>query len=339
MLDLANGTPSTPRDYSACSGCNLCLLVCPVWRRTHDFALTPHGRAKALQSGATAGDIAASVQSCTLCAACEPVCPEEIPLVAMTLELRRRLPRPAAMADLLAGIEKRVSPSAVPARNSSTVLLPGPALRDRAPALARVRALLQESGATEIGADDGADIALALEAGAAIARGRLDQFLRPLHGVRKIVIADGLLLRHLRPLLPGSKIVGLGEALSGLAAVRSALRADDLYVIEARAFHADYQRLVRYYDSLRAAAGCSFNLDLQRIAIPATARSLPQRLGLEAVDDGVQLRWILQGRKVARIVAESMEDRAAFEAVSALPVVHLADLADDEVPLERVRSV
>ncbi|MCJ7838273.1 MAG: hypothetical protein MUP61_03525, partial [Burkholderiales bacterium] len=80
---------------------------------------------------------------------------------------------------------------------------------------------------------------------------------------------------------------------------------------------------------LRAAAGCSFNLDLQRIAIPAAARSLAQRLGLEPMDDGVQLRWILQGRKVTRIVVESMEDRAAFQGVSALPVVHLADLADD----------
>ncbi|MBK5105419.1 MAG: 4Fe-4S dicluster domain-containing protein [Burkholderiales bacterium] len=329
MLTLAKSTLRAPRDYSACSGCNLCLLVCPVWRRTHDFSMTPHGRAKALQFGADASDIAASVQSCTLCAACEPVCPEEIPLVAMTLDLRRQLPRPAAMADLLAAMEKPGSPSAAMAVPSATVLLPGTALRDRPSTLARVRALLQESGAAAIGADDGADIALALEAGAAIPQRRLDRFLRPLHGVKKIVVADGLLLRHMQPLLPGSKIIGVGEALSGLAAVRSALRANDLYVIEARAYHADYQRLVRYYDSLRAAAGCAFNLDLQRIAIPATARSLPQRLGLDAIDDGVQLRWILQGRKVTRIVVESMEDRAAFQGVSALPVVHLADLADD----------
>ncbi|MBE0624801.1 MAG: (Fe-S)-binding protein [Burkholderiales bacterium] len=329
MLDLAKSTLRAPRDYSACSGCNLCLLVCPVWRRTHDFSLTPHGRAKALQFGAAAGDIAASVQSCTLCAACEPVCPEEIRLVAMTLDLRRQLPQPAAMADLLAGMQTRASPSAAPALSSATVLLPGPALRDRPSTLARVRALLQRSGATALGADDGADIALALEAGGEIAQRRLDRFLRPLHGVKKIIVADGLLLRHLQPLLPGSKIIGVGEALSGLAAVRSALRAKDLYVIEARAYHADYQRLVRYYDSLRAAAGCSFNLDLQRIAIPAAARSLPQRLGLEAVDDGVQLRWILQGRKVTRIVVESMEDRAAFEQYGECPVVHLADLVDD----------
>ena len=40
-------------DYAACSGCSLCLLVCPVWRRRRDdLRLTPHGRAKALQHGA-----------------------------------------------------------------------------------------------------------------------------------------------------------------------------------------------------------------------------------------------------------------------------------------------
>jgi ferredoxin len=326
MLDLAKSTLSAPRNYSACSGCNLCLLVCPVWRRTQDFDLTPHGRAKALQFGADAGDIAASVRSCTLCAACEPVCPEEIPLVAMTLDLRRQLQQPAAMGDLLARMEKRVSPSAV---SSATVLLPGSALRDRPTTLARAQALLQQSDAAAIGADDGADIAIALEAGAAIPQRRLDRFLQQLHGVKKIVVADGLLLRYMRPLLPGSTIISLGVALSGLAAVRSALRANDLYVIEARAYHADYQRLVRYYDSLRAAAGCAFNLDLQRIAIPAAARSLPQRLGLEAVDDGVQLHWILQGRKITRIVVENMEDLTAFEQLGGWPVVHLADLADD----------
>jgi hypothetical protein len=114
-----------------------------------------------------------------------------------------------------------------------------------------------------------------------------------------------------------------------LTALRGALRASDLYVIEPRAYHADYQRLVKYYDALRSAAGCTFNLDLQRIAIPAVARSLPQRLGLEAIDDKVQTRWILQGRNIARIVVESAEDGAAFEQVSACPVVHLADLADD----------
>jgi hypothetical protein len=212
---------------------------------------------------------------------------------------------------------------------SPAVLLPGAALREHAATVARAQALLGGTGAISIADDDGADIALALEAGMAIPAPRLERFVRPLRGLKNIVVADGLMLRHLREWLPRSKSIGLGLALSGLAAVRRALRAGDLYVIEPRAYHADYQHLVKHYDGLRRTTGCTFNLDLQRIAIPATARSLPQRLGLESIDDTVQTRWILQGRNITRIVVESMEDSAAFARVSDRPVVHLADLADD----------
>src|SRR5216117_3349495 len=71
-----------------CSGCGLCLLVCPVWREARDVRLTPKGRARAIQHGATRDDLAASVARCTLCGACEPACPEELPLVDMLMELR-----------------------------------------------------------------------------------------------------------------------------------------------------------------------------------------------------------------------------------------------------------
>ena len=217
--------------------------------------------------------------------------------------------------------------------STRTVLLPGQALRKHPETLARVAALLEFAGKITVGDDDGSDIALALEAGVAVPAQRLKRFLAPLRRRKKIIVADGLLLRHLKLWLPKSKITALGEALSGLAAVRHGLRATDLYVIEPRAYHADYQRLVRYYDRLRIDHGCAFNLDLQRIAIPATARSLPQRVahsrGLAAPDDGAQARWILEGRKITRIVVESVEDAAAFEPASDCPVVHLADLADD----------
>ncbi len=313
-----------PADFAACSGCGLCLLVCPVWRRDRDFGLTPLGRARALQHGAVAAGMSASIQSCTLCAACEPACPEEIGLVEMTLDLRRRLPQhlPPPM------VEQTARPAA-PRPAAATVLLPGPALRAQSTTLARATALLGGAGGIALGEDDGADIALALEAGAPVPARRLEQFLQPLRGLRKIIVADGLLLRQLRQWLPGPIITSLGVTLSGLPRVRGALRASDLYVIEPRAYHADYQRLVRHYDVLRKDAACAMNLDLQRIAIPAAARGLTQRLGLEPVDDSVQLRWILQGQKVTRIVVEDLQDGAAFAQVTSLPVVHLADLADD----------
>ncbi|MFH1045110.1 MAG: 4Fe-4S dicluster domain-containing protein [Pseudomonadota bacterium] len=331
MFGLAKSAPLPPRkDYASCSGCGLCLLVCPVWRRRHDIGLTPLSRAKALQHGAVAADIAESVQSCTLCAACEPVCPEEMGLVAMTLDLRRQLIQPAAVQSLQARMQDQAARPPSPQASRATVLLSGRTLRERPGTLARAAALLGGAGKIPIADDDGGDIALALEAGVSIPAPRLERFLQPLRGLKNIVVADGLLLRPLRQWLPRSQIFSLGVALSRLASVRRALGAGDLYVIEPRAYHADYQRLVKYYDALRADCGCALNLDLQRIAIPAAARSLPQSLGLDAIDDKVQVRWILQGRKITRIVVESLEDAAAFEHARHCPVVHLADLADDE---------
>ena len=330
MPALAQSAVRPSADFAACSGCGLCLLVCPVWRRTHDLGLSPLGRAKALQYGVHAADIGASVESCTLCAACEPVCPEEIAMVALTLDLRRRLRQAAAAPAALARMGETSPPTPMPPASAAAVLLlPDRALRERPEVLARVSTLLGGASAIALGADDGADIALALETGTPVPAARLERFLQRLRRAAMIVAADGLLLRHLRQWLPQAKIVTLGEALSRLPAVRRGLRASDLYVIEARAYHADYQRLVKYYDGLRTAATCAFNLDLQRIAIPATARSLQQRLGLEPIDDKVQLNWILRGREVTRIVVESLEDGAVFAQVSSLPVVHLVDLADD----------
>jgi ferredoxin len=333
MFGLTPSTRELKKDSAFCSGCSLCLLVCPVWRRSRDLGLTPLGRCKALQHGAVAVDIAESIQSCTLCAACEPVCPEEIGLVAMTLDLRRQLPQPAAVQGLLARMQERAARPPAPRTSSATMLLPGEGLRERVATLARAAALLGGRQKIALAHDDGEDIVLALEAGATIPAPRLERFLQPLRALSNIVVADGLLLRQLRQWLLGKAIASLGAALSGLAAVRRALRPGDLYVIEPRAYHADYQRLVRHYDALRADCGCAFNLDLQRIAIPATGRSLAHRQGLEAgkeaADASVQVRWILQGRNITRIVVENIADVAAFEQLSGRPVVHLADLAND----------
>jgi hypothetical protein len=204
-------------------------------------------------------------------------------------------------------------------------LLPDQALRNAPELLTRIATLFGIS----VAEDDGADIALALEAGVIIPPQRMQRFLASWSGVKKIIVADGLLFKHLRQLRPEMNLVTLGEALSTHAVVRRSLRATDLYVIEARAYHADYQRLVKHYDLLRAESGSAFNLDLQRIAIPATSRNLSQRLGLLAPDDNEQARWVLHGRSVTRIVVESLEDRAAFEKITDIRVVHLAELVED----------
>ena len=311
-------------DFSACSGCSLCLLVCPVWRATRDPRMSPEGRAKGLQSGADATELAVAVRACTLCGACEPVCPERIDLVGMTLGLRGLLADTSdilALRDRLARTDGRARDSHVLQEN---LLLCGAVLRNKVGLLARVLAL---TGCSMV-EDDGEDIVLAVEAGMEIPQARREAFLRPLRGARTLVVENGLWLRPLRAWLPGVSMLGLGEALSSKPGVRRSLEKSDLYVIEPRAYHADYERLVGHYDILRAERRCAFNLDLQRIAIPATARGLGQSVQSEADDDEERARWMLRGHPVERIVLESEADRAGFLRLHGIPVVHLAELAD-----------
>jgi len=284
------------KDHYSCSGCDLCLLACPAWRQTRDIRFTPHGRAKALQHGAAAGELAASLASCTLCGACEPICPEQIPLVDLVIDLRRKLPS-----------GEKVEFFEV--KNEPTVrrLFSGKLLRKDIERLVRIAGLLD----LEIAADDGSDISEALEKGVAIPPRRLEEFLKNLAG--SIVVADGLLLHQLRKWLPKKRFQSLGEALSGHEAVRAQLRASDLYVIEPRAYHAQHERLVRYYDRMRVDIGLSTNLDLQRLAVPTGSVE--------------QAKWIIEGRSFDRLVVENPADCALFSAVTDRPVVHVGDLA------------
>ena len=330
MFGLSAPAPVMPRDFSACSGCSLCFLVCPMWRASRDPRFSPEGIAKALQCGATAVDLAAPLEACSLCGACDPVCPERIDLSAMIMDLRlhaadslpSRAPRPAVLDDLEARLQQGAGKAATPIQGARVLFLPGAELRADAALLARVQALL---GLTAV-EDDGADIVLALEAGVPIPQRRMETLLAALRG-HAIVAGEGLLVRQLRRWLPGSQRMGLGTALSLRAAVRGELQASDLYVIEPRAFHADYERMVGHYDRLQRETGCSLSLDLQRIAVPARSPGVAQKLGLAAEGDAAQAKWLLQGRKPARIVVESLADRAPLQAVSSVPVLHVADLA------------
>ena len=338
MFGSAIGARAAKQDHAACSGCSLCLLVCPVWRRTRDLRLTPHGRAKAMQHGASVADLAPSIESCTLCGACEPVCPENIGLVDMLMNLRRELPPSTITRNLRTNLQDEPVRPLYGPRATSTVLLAGAMYMWRPALLARISRLLGGGESIAVENDGGANISLALELGVEIAPQRIERFLAPLRLRKKIVVTDSLLLRRLREWLPAMELVSLGVALSSLAAVRQRLRAGDLYVIEPRAYHEDHAALVMHYDNLRAETGCTMNLDLQRIAIPTTAWSLSQQIGHKVPADAEQLRWILQGRRISRIVVENVDDRYAFEQTSALPIMHLADVADDVPMAERLQS-
>lgn len=299
--------------HASCSGCSLCLLACPVWRQTKDIRLTPHGRAKALQHGASVAALGESIGRCTLCGACEPACPEKIPLVDLMLELRRQ--QPLSRAPATAASNEFISAE-------KGLFLPGARLRGDSSRLDRICRLLDVA----IAADDGADIALALEIGAPVSSARLAAFLKSLGSAERLIVADGLLLRRLREWLVDKSCVSLGEALSTLDAVRAKLRASDLYVIEPRAFHGEHHRLVGHYDRLRRSSGMGTNLDLQRLAISTSAACAQNALGLASVDAAAQARWIIEGRKFERVVVEDANDCAVFAAVTDRPVVHVADL-------------
>ena len=309
-----------PRDYPACSGCSLCRLVCPMWRQHRDPRFSPEGVAKARQHGATVTELAEVLDACTLCGACDPVCPEAIALTSMIMELRRELEVPPDLQVLQVGYEQAAAQAA--AAPAGALLLAGAALRAEPDLLARIEALLGLRGAE----DDGADLAVALEIGGDIDPLRRRRFLAGLDG-RTLVVGDGLLLAALRVWLPGARLQGLGEALGNLPAIRRRIASADFYVIEARAYHADHARLTAHYDSLRKESGCAMNLDLQRIAMPARASAYPGlRMG-PTREDLEQARWLLQGRQPARIVVEDAAEREVFRRVADVPVLHLAELA------------
>ncbi len=309
-----------PRDYPACSGCSLCRLVCPMWRQRRDPRFSPEGIAKARQHGATVTELAEVLDACTLCGACDPVCPEAIALTGMIMELRRELEVPPDLQVLQVGYEQAAAQAA--AAPAGALLLPGAALRAEPDLLARIEALLGLRGAE----DDGADLAVALEIGGDIDPLRRRRFLAGLDG-RTLVVGDGLLLAALRVWLPGARLQGLGEALGNLPAIRRRIASADFYVIEARAYHADHARLTAHYDSLRKECGCAMNLDLQRIAMPPRASAYPGlRMG-PTREDLEQAGWLLQGRQPARIVVENAAEREVFRRVIDVPVLHLAELA------------
>lgn len=312
--------------YSECIGCRLCVLPCPVWRETHDIELTLAGRALALQRGVPVAELAASLEHCVLCGACEPVCPVNIDTVGMTLELRRRLRAEGGMAWSRAAVAPAVQPGNK--AGGAYRWLPGSAWRaDPSRTEAMSRLLLNDG--FRPAADDGADVAVALEAGHPVGAERWSAFIGSLDGVEELVVGDGLLHAPLRRALPEVPILGPGEALLRIPSIRTGLRPGDLYVIDSRVLHADHARLVRFYDRLRVESGCSMNLDLQRMAIATGAASLQARLQLpESAGRTVdQARWILEGRTVTRILVENPLELAPFQALGIAPVVHLAELA------------
>jgi ferredoxin len=319
-----SSTLPPPATFHACSGCDVCALSCPVWQQTRDVRLTPKGRAVALQGGATPQELIESAVACTMCGACVPACPEKIDLVAMTLALRAEAGDRNPLAPLAAAVA--APDRATPRSDGKTVLLPEPRLADDLPLLSSAILRLGGPSHVVVADDHGRDIAAALEAGLPIPDARLQRFAAPLRRALRVVTCDGFFHRFLRDLLPGVPIQGLGEASLALDEVRRAITHHDLYAVDARAYHADWLRLVRVYDALRRETGCLMNLDLQRFAIPTAASSLQGRAAQGPVGVHAQARWILEGRAPRRVIVENLDDGDAFREMG-VEVVHVAQVA------------
>lgn len=309
-------------DPSECNGCGVCMLSCPIWHQHHTKALTYCGRTRALIGGASEEDLAPAASACILCGSCEPLCPMGIRTQQATIRLRKNLSARGFLPKPIAQTSAHQS-----GKTSSHLLIPGSKLRSNAPLAAAVIALLGRK--TALAPDDGSDILLNLESGQELNDDRLEAFITSLSSATELVVADGLLFNVLRSMLPSSvRIKTLGQALLGNAKVRIGLKPTDLYMIETRAYNAHRREFVNVYDTLRQEAGCSMNLDLQRVATPTGAAGYQHREGLTTVISlEEQVKWLLEGRNPQRIVVESLDDYEAFSAHTTLRVAHLAEVA------------
>jgi len=324
-------TDSNRPGYEDCTGCRVCTLPCPVWHQTHDIMLTHCGRARALQGGGSPEDLRQSLMACVLCGACESICPVGIDTVGMTIDLRMMLNHKtnSPFAHNSEAADKNWSAHVpIPAKQYTSLILPGIRLRSDYPLLNIVKRLLENKDVS-LAMDDGSDICDALEAGTPISDERREGFIQSLKGAKRLIVAEGILHRFLRKWLPEAQVIGFGKALLSKRMIRKALRSTDLYVIETRGYHADYDNMVQEYDIIRRKTGCLMNVDLQRAAIPTGAVSLQNRFGMGTVSPIEQARWILDGHKFDRIVVESLEDMEPFQKVTKLRVIHVSELGED----------
>ncbi len=284
--------------------------------------VTPRGILRALQGDARAEDLQDTLFDCSMCGACEPVCPLDIDIMGTFRELRGAV------------VSSGEQPATLPPPRSKTiavqakrVLVPGPTLARNQALRNRVVKLLGTSAALSVSEDDGHDLALALETGAAIDTARVKEFLAPLRPARELIVVEGILHRFLHRQLPRVRVVGLAEALLRVDGVRRSLGPGDFLALDARSFHSDHARNLVRFDQLQRDTGCQMNLDLQRLAIPTTADATVGNQDTRKATVATAIRWMLQGRTIDRIVTESPLDVEAFQAHTELPVVHLAELS------------
>jgi len=106
------------------------------------------------------------------------------------------------------------------------------------------------------------------------------------------------------------------------------LTADDLFIIDARSFHAHYVQRLAHYDAVRKSTGCQMNLDLNCMAIATGIGSRADASG--TFDVTTQIQWLMQGRSFERVIVENPEDQVMLAQLSGKPVFCLSDLIRSE---------
>ncbi len=300
-----------------CNGCAVCTLSCPVWGQTHDLLMTFCGRMRLAQGGATADDLRESAMACVLCGSCEPVCSFGMDTISRTIELK------VEVARLSGGESSGGAKHSKVKRADGNVLLANSFLRKHKDQLERTLSMLGPDLSEHM--DNGEDISTAMESGGTVSSERYERFLGLLARANEIVTNDGLLYRLLLQSSLSARILGIGEAMISNAGITDMVNSHDLYIIDSRTYHADFERLVVMYDDLRKRTGCMTNLDLHRVATPTGASSLA---GVGVVDPVKQAKWILEGRPARRIIVEKLEDMAPFEQASDVPVIFVSELGE-----------
>jgi ferredoxin len=307
----------TNNAYENCTGCAVCLLNCPVWRTKKDLTLTPYGRFKAMQWSVETGETPDSIESCTLCAACEVLCPAGNEITEVTLEERRRLNQ-----------SKKTTPDYYPKETSE--VFDASIIVDKEVAVVLNKAAcndaMREKVTHTLGGIEKVSLIEAdpssFEAGMVdIDEGIVKAIFK---GAREVVVFEGLLLRPIREILKGKSVVSIGEYLLKKSVVRGLLLSTDLYIVDARSYNLDHERLVRLYDDLKKDVGLTMNLDLHRSAVSLGRDNFSRDGGEDLVE--TQARWILEGRTFERIVVENPLDADAFRSVTDAPVVSLLEL-------------
>jgi ferredoxin len=299
------------------------VLACPVWQETRDVMMTPHGRCKSLQGGASLSEIADSVLACVMCGSCEAVCPEQIDTIGLARRLRVGLTE-AGLSPLARRAAGRTRTDTATATVTARRVFLAGRLAERPDLLAAVTDHLMRHGGVVPGPET-VTASRRWEAGLPDAARLLDRALARMPRAASYVTADGATHRWLRERAPGASVAGLGETLLRVEPLRQALSPEDFYVLEPLAYHVDHARLAPFYERLRQETGCQLNLDLQRLAI-STGRGLQDELGISNLDWRAQIRWMLQGRTLSRVIVEDLGDVAPFAEVTGLPVLHVAEL-------------